>query len=89
MMYTLPDGRVLDTELITQVSSIRDLGQDERSIDRSILSFSVYLRKGETVQVVEYYHYTDWAEAKKRLTEVRKSLCDALNQGACQIDEAQ
>lgn len=78
MIFTLPDGRTLDTDSIKQVSSIRDLGQDAKSIDRCILSFSVYLKDGPTITVSDYYHYADWAEVKKRLSTLRKNLADLI-----------
>ena len=41
MNITLPDGSVVNTDNIKRVSSIRDEGLDETTIDRSILMFDL------------------------------------------------
>ena len=74
MKVTLPDGSVLETGDILRVSSIRDDGLHELSIDKSTLVFTVKLRCGETVPVPVYYHYSDWAQKKLEITKLRNSI---------------
>ena len=79
MNITLPDGSVISTDNIKRVSSIRDEGQDEASIDRSILIFTLKMRSGETIPVQVYYHYTDWAQKKIEITKLRNDILKHLD----------
>ena len=84
MIFTLPDGRNIDTGLIKEISLVRDHGEDPKSIDRSILSFTIHLKGANSVKVTEYYHFADWAEAKLRLNNLRNQLCVLVDQNVCQ-----
>lgn len=83
MMFTLPDGRNIDTEMIKEITSVRDHGLDPKSIDRSVLSFTIHLKGTTSVKVTEYYHFADWAEAKLRLNNLRNQLCALVDQKDC------
>ncbi len=80
MEYLLPDGQKVEMSRIKEITQIRDLGLDPGSIDRSVLSFSIRLRGGTTIQVKEYYHFSDWSEAKKKLKKVHASLVEHWHQ---------
>lgn len=83
MKFTLPDGQNIETDLIKEITTVRDHGVDPKSIDRSILSFTIHLKGAPSVKVSEYYHFADWAEAKMRLINLRKQLCAMVDQNAC------
>jgi hypothetical protein len=83
MLFTLPDGRIIDLECVSTVSTIRDYGSDPRSIDRHILGFSIYLKKKrEVVEVLDTYHFNDWAEARLRLKKTREEIVNRLPETA-------
>lgn len=75
-MYKLPDGRELKLEEVESVSNVRDLGQDSTKIGYSKLGFKIYLKNGRTVEVMDNYHYADWADVKKGLSALRKEIID-------------
>ena len=83
MKHILPDGQTIETDMITQITSVRDHGADPNSIDRSILSFTIHFKGAPSVKVSDYYHYADWAEVKIRLDGVRNQLCSLLDQKVC------
>ncbi|MDZ4181560.1 MAG: hypothetical protein U1B83_01690 [Candidatus Cloacimonadaceae bacterium] len=63
-------------EEVESVSRVRDLGQDSTKIGYSKLGFKVYLKSGRTVEVMDNYHYADWAEVKKGLSSLRQEIID-------------
>jgi hypothetical protein len=80
MWFTLPDGRLVDLKCVSSVSSIRDYGSDPRSIDRHIIGFSLYLnRKNEVVEVLDTYHFNDWADARARLKKTREEIVSIID----------
>ncbi|HNQ43166.1 MAG TPA: hypothetical protein PKI59_02000 [Candidatus Cloacimonadota bacterium] len=81
MKYTLPNGKQIDIERIVSVSPVRDLGPDPKSIDLSRLGFSIHLRKREIVEVVDNYHYNDWAEVRSQLNKIRDEILKLVHQG--------
>lgn len=83
MKFTLPDGQNIETGLIKEITTVRDHGADPKSIDRSILSFTIHLKGAPSVKVSEYYHFADWAEAKLRLNNLRTQLCALVDQSVC------
>jgi hypothetical protein len=74
MVYILPDGKQVDLKRVRRISSVRDVGQDGTSIDKYKLAFTIHLDRSEIVEVADYYHYNDWAEVKKRLSDLRKEV---------------
>ncbi len=74
MLYTLPDGKTIALERIQSVSTVRDHGRDEGSIDMSRLGFTIHLAKREIVEVTEPYHFADWADVKKHLNRIRDDI---------------
>jgi hypothetical protein len=82
MEYLLPDGQKVELSRIKEITQIRDLGLDPGSIDRSVLSFSIRLRGGKTIQIKEYYHFSDWSEAKKSLKKIHASLMEQWQQSS-------
>ena len=74
MNYKLPDGQVIELGRIISVSTVRDMGRDPKSIDRSLIGFTIHLRNREIVEVTDYYHFSDWAEVKNRLKQVREDI---------------
>ncbi len=82
MEHILPDGQKVDLTRVKEITAIRDLGLDPESIDRSVLSFSIRMKNGETKQVKEYYHFSDWAVASKRLKDIRNSLVSQWHQSS-------
>ena len=82
MKYVLPDGQTIETDMITQITSVRDQGADPESIDRNILSFTIHFKGASSVKVSEYYYFADWAEVKLRLKKLRKQLNALADQTA-------
>jgi hypothetical protein len=80
MLYTLPDGRVIDLTCVSNILPIRDYGLDPKSIDKSLIGFSIYLNKREVMDVVDYYHYNDWAEVKNGLKKLREEIINKWQQ---------
>jgi hypothetical protein len=74
MIFTLSDGRSFDTKDVREVSTIRDYGQEKSTIELSKLAFTVYFKTGKSIQIADFYHYSDWSAAKKRLSEVREQI---------------
>ncbi len=74
MKYKLSDGIEIDLQRVRDISPIRDLGIDPDSIDKSILAFTIRLRSGDPLQIKEYYHYSDWAVAHRKLKSIRTEL---------------
>lgn len=74
MIYTLPDGHRLKLENVLRVSQVRDLGSDSGSIGYSKMAFTIHLTKHEELEITEQYHYSDWAEAKRKLIQTREEL---------------
>lgn len=87
MDIILPDGQVIDPTRIREITPIRDLGLDSGSIDRSVLAFTIRMRGGQSIQVKEYYHFSDWADASKRLKVLRATIeARWQNSGASQSE---
>lgn len=80
MKYIFTDGIEVDLERILSVSSVRDLGLDNKSISMSKIGFSIHLDKRELVQITRSYHYSDWATVKLELEKERKDLLDKWNE---------
>jgi len=74
MIFTLSDGRSFDTKDVRDISAIKDYGQEKSSIELSRLAFSVYFKTGKSIQISDYYHFSDWAAAKKRLSQIREQI---------------
>ncbi|MBW6513986.1 MAG: hypothetical protein K0B87_04435 [Candidatus Syntrophosphaera sp.] len=74
MLYKLPDGREIVLEDVVRVSKVRDMGEDDRSIEMSKLSFTIYIGQEETIEVSEQYHFADWVDKKKKLDLVQHDL---------------
>ncbi|MDP2173385.1 MAG: hypothetical protein Q8M98_08300 [Candidatus Cloacimonadaceae bacterium] len=73
-MYKLPNGRQLKLEEVESVSRVKDLGQDTSTIGYSRLGFSIFMKSGRTVDVVDKYHFSDWADVKKKLSLIREEI---------------
>lgn len=74
MKYTLADGTSFDLEKIDDVSDIKDMGFDEKTITQSTLSFSVRLRNGKNIKVSHNYHFGDWFDVFKELKTIRNDI---------------
>lgn len=74
MVYNLPNGAQVDLSRVRRISSVRDFGQDNTSIDKSKIGFTIHLDNREIVEVIDYYHYSDWAEVKKKMCDIRKDV---------------
>jgi UDP-N-acetylmuramate-alanine ligase len=74
MVYTLPNGQVIELSTISSVSSIRDYGHDPKSIDKHMIGFTIRLKGREIVEVTENYHFSDWSEVKKRVKQLREDI---------------
>ncbi len=80
MLYTLPDGRIVDLSCVSNVTTVRDLGVDPNTIFRSRIGFSIFLKKREILDVVGYYHYNDWATVRNGLNKIREEILCKLEQ---------
>jgi hypothetical protein len=78
MRYVLPDGRSLELNDVVRVSKVRDMGEDASSIEYSKLSFCIYLKGNELIEVSEKYHFSDWSDKKKTLSLIREDLMKNL-----------
>lgn len=74
MVYTLADGTSIDLSKVSEVSDIKDYGEDEHTIDESTLCFTVRMVNGKSVKVSLNYHYNDWFSIYKELKEIRKDI---------------
>ncbi len=74
MNYTLPDGRAVQLEKIARISQVRDLGDDSSTIGSSKLAFYIHISGQTTLEVSEYYHFSDWVGAKFKLRRLREDL---------------
>lgn len=79
MEYVLPDGQKVDLGKVKEISAIRDMDVDITTIDKSLLAFSIRMKGGQNIQVKEYYHFSDWADASKKLKSIRTDLVAALH----------
>jgi len=79
MIYQLPDGRTFETEEVSRVSSLRDLGLDESTIDKSVLAFTIKLKNGFSIQVMKYYHYNDWSEVVHEMKILRNEILSKVD----------
>ena len=77
MQFKLSDGRSFYIKDIREVTAIRDYGSDGTTIDLSKLGFTIYLKGGKSLLVVEYYHFADWAMAKQKLSDLRDDIMKA------------
>ncbi len=75
-LYTLPNGREVVLEEIIRLSKVRDQGDDERSIGLSKMSFSIYLKNNEMIEIIEKYHFADWGKTKKNLDKLHSDLME-------------
>lgn len=74
MKYTLADGTIIDLSKVTEVSEIKDYGEDEHTIDESTLCFSVRMKNGKSIKVSLNYHYNDWFSIYKKLKDIRNDI---------------
>lgn len=74
MKYTFKDGSEVDLERIENISPVRDLGKDSKTISMSKIGFSVHLSKRESLRITRTYHFQDWAAVKLELEEERQDL---------------
>ncbi|MDD2228108.1 MAG: hypothetical protein PHY48_01705 [Candidatus Cloacimonetes bacterium] len=80
MLYTLPDGRIIDLTCVSVVTPVKDFGLDPKTIVKSRIGFSIILKKREVLDVVDYYHYSDWATAKNKLNKLREEIVSRWSQ---------
>lgn len=74
MVYKLPNGQLVDLSRISSISNVRDFGRDPRSIDQHLIGFTIRLKDREIVEVTDNYHFSDWAEVKSRLKQLREDI---------------
>ena len=74
MNYTLPDGRTIDLAKVSSISKVRDFGRDSKTIDLHQIGFTIHLQRREIVEILDQYHYSDWAEVKTRLKRLREQI---------------
>ncbi len=80
MLYMLPNGQTIDLAKVSGISKIRDYGRDNKTIDEHLIGFAIHLQKREIVEVTESYYFSDWAEAKKKLRDLRADLIEKWEQ---------
>ncbi len=76
MNYTLPDGRIVDLAKVSSISKVRDFGRDSNTIDLHQIGFTIHLERREIVEVLDKYHFCDWAEVKNRLKRLREDMIE-------------
>jgi hypothetical protein len=76
MLYALPNGERIVLENIHSVSQVRDKGGTGSYIEPNKMGFTIHLAKREIVEVVEPYHFSDWADVKNRLNKLRNELIE-------------
>lgn len=76
MSYKLPNGQMIDLRRIQSVSTVRDMGSDSQSIEKSKIGFTIHLSNREIVDVIDYYHFNDWGEVKNKLQHLRREIID-------------
>jgi hypothetical protein len=74
MIYSLPDGTSFDLQKVSEISEIKDYGEDEQTIDESTLCFTVRMVNGKSIKVSLNYHYNDWFNVYKELKEIRNDI---------------
>lgn len=76
MVYTLPNGQVIELSRISSISSVRDYGRDPKSIDKHMIGFTIRMAGREVIEVTENYHFSDWAEVKKNIKQLREDIAE-------------
>ncbi|MDY0152335.1 MAG: hypothetical protein RBS43_08700 [Candidatus Cloacimonas sp.] len=74
MIYKLPSGQLIDTSMISSVSTVRDLGKNPKTIDTNLIGFTIRMKGREIIDVTDDYHFCDWAEVKKNLKHIREEI---------------
>lgn len=74
MLYTLPNGQVIELEKVSRISNIRDQGEDRASIGFSKMVFTIHLDNRDKIDVIEQYHFADWSDKKRKLGMLRADL---------------
>jgi hypothetical protein len=74
MEYKLPDGTKIDFSNVSEISEIKDYGNDENKIAESTLSFTIRMIKGHSVRVTKNYHFNDWFDIFKELRKIRADV---------------
>ncbi len=87
MIFDLPNGRSVALEDVIRVSRVRDLGVDASSIEYSKISFIIYLRGDDYLEITELYHYADWSEKKTKLTRLRNDLVAKWKEATGRVDD--
>ncbi len=76
-IYILPDGKEID------ISKIKNIGDLESVKSRDFTSlgywyFTIYFKDGTSMNIREYYFYSDWVEVKNNLQKIRDEILKSL-----------
>jgi len=86
MTYTLPDGQSFKLDKVLRVSKIRDEDVNKELVQYSTLYFNITLADSKSIVVSIKYLYSDWAEQKKKLTQIREDVLKALQDSGLEVD---
>ena len=77
-IYILPDGKEID---ISKIKNIGDL-ISVKSRDFSSLGywyFTIFFKDETSINIREYYSYSDWIEVKNELKKIRDEIIQHFN----------
>jgi len=74
MNYTLVDGSTIDLSNVYEITEIKDLGSDDKTIDECTLSFTIRFKVGKSKKIHMNYHYNEWFEVYKELKTLRNDI---------------
>ena len=73
---------------VLRVSKIRDAGVTGDLVEYGRLSFNITVADSETIEVSFQYLYSDWPEQKKRLSQIREKLLEAIREMGLEVDDS-
>lgn len=76
MKYKLVDGSTINLSNIYEVSEIKDLGSDDKTIDECTLSFTIRFKVGRSKMIHMNYHYNEWFDVYKELKALRNDIIE-------------
>jgi hypothetical protein len=88
MIYKLPNGKEITLEDVVRISKVRDKGEDSKSIEYSIMSFTIYLGRTVSIDVEEHYHFADWSDKKLKLNQLRTAIVDKCKEVNPNVDDS-
>ncbi|MBC8526409.1 MAG: hypothetical protein ISS28_07015 [Candidatus Cloacimonetes bacterium] len=75
--YILENGEVILFSEIYKIGKMEDIGQ-RKLIEPPYWRFTITLKNGEEKHITEYYHFSDWGQARIKLEKIRNELIQSF-----------